>query len=187
MFIKNLTARRLVIFRPHPHQPRIIEPFKQCAMVSIAYESSPDLDLIPHMEVFHTEWGVVKNLPDPEPDTVIVVPAFVASRINRPDVFSPGRHVYGPGPNGKRQVLGCRGLRSTAGMPMDIPPPEEDYANPAELADHDEPSTGSSLDAWTPCPSPLASDMARRLDAYKEMNTVDLHQTPRLPQYHEDQ
>ena len=97
-------------------------------MVSIAYESPPDLDLIPHMEVFHTEWGVVKNLPDPEPDTVIVVPAFVASRIfDRPDVFSPGRHVYGPGPNGKRQVLGCRGLRSTANVPMDIPPPEEDY------------------------------------------------------------
>ena len=166
MFIKNLTARRLVIFRPHPHQPRIIEPFKQCAMVSIAYESPPDLDLIPHMEVFHTEWGVVKNLPDPEPDTVIVVPAFVASRIfDRPDVFSPGRHVYGPGPLGKRQVLGCRGLRSTANVPMDIPPPEEDYADLAGLADHDEPITGSSLDAWAPCPSPIASDIERRLDA----------------------
>lgn len=113
-------------------------------MVSIAYESSPDLDLIPHMEVFHTEWGVVKNLPDPEPDTVIVVPAFVASRVfDRPDIFSPGRHVYGPGPNGKRQVLGCRGLRSTANVPMDIPPHEEDYADLADLAglaDHDEPS-----------------------------------------------
>jgi hypothetical protein len=133
MFIKNLMSKPVTIFRPDPLPPLTIPPYRPSAMVSVAGDN-PDADILQQMgiEVFMTSLGPVKNLPPPEPGVILVVPAFVASRVrDRPDVFSPGRHVYGPGP--LRPIIGCLGLRSMV-HPLrsmwDFPPPQQGWPTP---------------------------------------------------------
>lgn len=63
-----------------------------------------DLGIIP---VTTTEYGEVKNLPDPEEGTIYIVSSLVAQRCrNRDDVFIPNESVR----DSEGRIIGCKSL-----------------------------------------------------------------------------
>jgi len=90
---KNLTPH-LIHIAPYleasPDEWLSIPPSGEVARV--ASDPGEELDSAPGVRLFAApRWGDVQGLPEPDPETILIVSGLVASRCGgRPDVFGPG-------------------------------------------------------------------------------------------------
>lgn len=86
MHIINLTPHAITIEKSDGTQITV-SPTTPAARVQQQHVLLPAVDDIP---VSHVVYGLVENLPDPQPDTIYVVSAMVAQQCrNRDDVLAP--------------------------------------------------------------------------------------------------
>lgn len=102
--IINLTPHTLTICDQDCNFLVEISPEGVVARVDVQYQQE---DVIGDIPVFEAKYGDITGLPSPQGDVVYVVSGMVNARVNRDDVYSPGKLIRDEDGN----PVGCKGLK----------------------------------------------------------------------------
>ena len=104
--IVNLTPHALNIHKTDG----TVETIPASGTVARLPEKRKDVAVIGGVQISAVNRGDVIFLPSPQSDTMFVVSALVAEKVQRSDVYSPGPLVRDPDTG---QPIGCQGLTSS--------------------------------------------------------------------------